>query len=159
MIVERPNAIVEAILTEEFEAAPAHARLVATRLAAAFALGIGGHRCGACGQAVPEFGGIAFDDDRNEIRYGGKRVGNLTGQEGVMFRAFLLANGNVRTKEALLNELYARKFYAEGEMPEIKIIDVFVCKLRKKLEPLGLYIGTIWGRGYYLHDPKGRPAP
>jgi two-component system cell cycle response regulator CtrA len=40
--------------------------------------------------------------------------------------------------------------------PELKIIDVFICKLRKKLaEATGgaNYIETVWGRGYVLRDP------
>ena len=39
--------------------------------------------------------------------------------------------------------------------PEIKIIDVFVCKLRKKLADASggvNYIETVWGRGYMLKD-------
>ena len=45
--------------------------------------------------------------------------------------------------------------------PEIKIIDVFVCKLRKKLAQAtggNHYIETIWGRGYVLCDPESTPA-
>ena len=39
--------------------------------------------------------------------------------------------------------------------PEVKIIDVFICKLRKKLAQAGAgdLIGTVWGRGYVLRDP------
>ena len=46
--------------------------------------------------------------------------------------------------------------------PEIKIIDVFVCKLRKKLAQAtggSHYIETVWGRGYVLRDPVTVPAP
>jgi len=59
--------------------------------------------------------------------------------------------GTTVTKEMLLNHLYRGM-----DEPEIKIIDVFVCKLRKKLaEPTGgkSYIETVWGRGYRLRDP------
>lgn len=41
--------------------------------------------------------------------------------------------------------------------PELKIIDVFICKLRKKLgEAIDgeNYIETVWGRGYVLRDPE-----
>ncbi len=43
--------------------------------------------------------------------------------------------------------------------PELKIIDVFVCKLRKKLASAtggDNYIETVWGRGYVLRDPVKR---
>ena len=41
--------------------------------------------------------------------------------------------------------------------PEVKIIDVFICKLRKKLANAGAaeLIGTVWGRGYVLREPNG----
>lgn len=50
------------------------------------------------------------------------------------------------TKEQLLGFMYD----ANEDVPEIKIIDVFVCKLRKKLSDHALDIKTIWGRGYYI---------
>ena len=48
--------------------------------------------------------------------------------------------------------------YGGMDEPELKIIDVFVCKLRKKLSTVtggGNYIETVWGRGYVLRDPHG----
>ena len=58
----------------------------------------------------------------------------------------------VLTKEAFLNHLYGGM-----DEPEMKIIDVFVCKLRKKLAQAGAgnMIGTIWGRGYMIREPPG----
>ena len=61
------------------------------------------------------------------------------------------AQGNDPDERDFLNHLY-------GGMvePELKIIDVFVCKLRKKLvEATGedSCIQTVWGRGYVLKDP------
>jgi two-component system cell cycle response regulator CtrA len=55
----------------------------------------------------------------------------------------------VLTKEAFLNHLYGGM-----DEPEVKIIDVFVCKLRKKLARAGAdgIIGTIWGRGYMIRE-------
>jgi two-component system cell cycle response regulator CtrA len=46
--------------------------------------------------------------------------------------------------------------------PELKIIDVFICKLRKKLSLAcggAHYIETVWGRGYVLRDPEGEQLP
>lgn len=82
----------------------------------------------------------------------------MTGQEAALFRILLAAKGRTISKEGLLSELYSRKFYADGEIPEIKIIDVFICKLRKKLEPMGLVIETAWGKGYYLEEPGEKEA-
>ena len=61
-----------------------------------------------------------------------------------------MRKGSVLTKEMFLNHLYGGI-----DEPELKIIDVFVCKLRKKLyEASGgrNYIETVWGRGYMLRD-------
>jgi two-component system cell cycle response regulator CtrA len=61
----------------------------------------------------------------------------------------VLRKGMVLTKEAFLNHLYGGM-----DEPEVKIIDVFVCKLRKKLARAGAegIIGTIWGRGYMIRE-------
>jgi two-component system cell cycle response regulator CtrA len=42
----------------------------------------------------------------------------------------------------------------------MKIIDVFICKLRKKLAQAGAdgLIGTVWGRGYMIRDPASDEA-
>lgn len=113
-------------------------------------------RCDCCGQALPEYGGIVADDERAEIRFRGKVV-YPTGEEFALFRALLDKPGRVLTKEMLLDALYWDR-RSDKEVPEIKIIDVYVCKLRKKLKPLGLEITTHWGRGYGLAEPKRSAA-
>jgi two-component system cell cycle response regulator CtrA len=67
----------------------------------------------------------------------------------------VLRKGMVLTKEAFLNHLYGGM-----DEPEVKIIDVFVCKLRKKLARAGAegIIGTIWGRGYMIREAATQPA-
>jgi two-component system cell cycle response regulator CtrA len=62
----------------------------------------------------------------------------------------------VLTKEAFLNHLYGGM-----DEPEMKIIDVFICKLRKKLQQAGAdnLIGTVWGRGYMLREPMPESSP
>jgi len=62
----------------------------------------------------------------------------------------VLRKGMVLTKEAFLNHLYGGM-----DEPEMKIIDVFICKLRKKLAIAGAdnLIGTVWGRGYMIREP------
>ena len=68
-----------------------------------------------------------------------------------MLELLSLRKGTTLTKEMFLNHLYGGM-----DEPELKIIDVFICKLRKKLaQATGgeSYIETVWGRGYVLRDP------
>lgn len=60
---------------------------------------------------------------------------------------YVLSDGKPRDKVQLLNGLY---FDRAGDPPEIKIIDVFACKVRKKVSRYGIDIETIWGSGYRL---------
>ena len=76
---------------------------------------------------------------------------HLTGKEYGILELLSLRKGTTLTKEMFLNHLYGGM-----DEPELKIIDVFVCKLRKKLAAAtgGMnYIETVWGRGYTLRDP------
>ena len=76
---------------------------------------------------------------------------HLTGKEYQMLELLSLRKGTTLTKEMFLNHLYGGM-----DEPELKIIDVFICKLRKKLaEATGgeNYIETVWGRGYVLREP------
>ncbi|MFZ5751321.1 MAG: response regulator transcription factor CtrA [Pseudomonadota bacterium] len=81
---------------------------------------------------------------------------HLTGKEYQMLELLSLRKGTTLTKEMFLNHLYGGM-----DEPELKIIDVFICKLRKKLaEATGgeNYIETVWGRGYVLREPQASPA-
>jgi two-component system, cell cycle response regulator CtrA len=84
---------------------------------------------------------------------------HLTGKEYAILELLSLRKGTTLTKEMFLNHLYGGI-----DEPELKIIDVFVCKLRKKLTGAcegDNYIETVWGRGYVLRDPqpsKGKAA-
>jgi two-component system cell cycle response regulator CtrA len=78
---------------------------------------------------------------------------HLTGKEYGILELLSLRKGTTLTKEMFLNHLYGGM-----DEPELKIIDVFVCKLRKKLAAAtggANYIETVWGRGYVLRDPAG----
>lgn len=83
---------------------------------------------------------------------------HLTGKEYGILELLSLRKGTTLTKEMFLNHLYGGM-----DEPELKIIDVFVCKLRKKLAQAtgGInYIDTVWGRGYVLREPiTGQPVP
>jgi two-component system cell cycle response regulator CtrA len=79
----------------------------------------------------------------------------LTAKEYGILELLSLRKGTTLTKEMFLNHLYGGI-----DEPELKIIDVFVCKLRKKLEQAtggSHYIETVWGRGYVVRDPVPLP--
>lgn len=101
-------------------------------------------------QSTIETGEICVNLDAKTVEAGGRPV-HLTGKEYQMFELLSLRKGTTLTKEMFLNHLYGGM-----DEPELKIIDVFICKLRKKLSvALGgaNYIETVWGRGYVLRDP------
>ena len=81
---------------------------------------------------------------------------HLTGKEYGILELLSLRKGTTLTKEMFLNHLYGGM-----DEPELKIIDVFVCKLRKKLSNATggeNYIETVWGRGYVLREPSDDEA-
>lgn len=101
-------------------------------------------------QSVIETGRILVNLDAKTVSVGNETV-HLTGKEYQMLELLSLRKGTTLTKEMFLNHLYGGM-----DEPELKIIDVFICKLRKKLaEATGgeNYIETVWGRGYVLRDP------
>jgi len=77
---------------------------------------------------------------------------HLTGKEYQMLALLSLLKGSTLTKEMFLNHLYGGM-----DEPGVKNIDVFICKLRKKLANASKgkdYIETLWGRGYVLREPS-----
>ena len=101
-------------------------------------------------QSVISTGDITVNLDAKTVEVKGKPV-HLTGKEYQMLELLSLRKGTTLTKEMFLNHLYGGM-----DEPELKIIDVFICKLRKKLsEATGgeNHIETVWGRGYVLRDP------
>ena len=107
-------------------------------------------------QSVIHTGKIAVNLDAKTVQVDGEAV-HLTGKEYQMLELLSLRKGTTLTKEMFLNHLYGGM-----DEPELKIIDVFICKLRKKLaEATGgeNYIETVWGRGYVLREPMGEVAP
>ena len=75
---------------------------------------------------------------------------HLTGKEYDILELLSLRKGTILTKEMLLDHLYGGT-----DEPDFRIIDVFVCKLRKKLAQAtggNHYIERVWGRGYVLRD-------
>jgi len=108
-------------------------------------------------QPTLSVGDLTLNLASREVSVGGIPV-HLTGKEYAVLELLTLRRGTVLTKEAFLNHLYGGM-----DEPEVKIIDVFICKLRKKLAQAGAdnLIGTVWGRGYVMRDPAqhlARPA-
>lgn len=106
-------------------------------------------------QSVIRTGQVNVNLDAKTVDVSGSTV-HLTGKEYQMLELLSLRKGTTLTKEMFLNHLYGGM-----DEPELKIIDVFICKLRKKLaEATGgqNYIETVWGRGYVLRDPVATAA-
>ena len=101
-------------------------------------------------QSVIKTGKLAVNLDASTVEVAGKPI-HLTGKEYGILELLSLRKGTTLTKEMFLNHLYGGM-----DEPELKIIDVFICKLRKKLADAtggDNYIETVWGRGYVLRDP------
>jgi two-component system cell cycle response regulator CtrA len=101
-------------------------------------------------QSVIKTGRLTVNLDTKSVEVDNRRL-HLTGKEYAMLELLALRKGSTLTKEMFLNHLYGGM-----DEPELKIIDVFICKLRKKLAAATggeNYIETVWGRGYVLRDP------
>ncbi len=95
-------------------------------------------------------GDIVLDMETRAVEIAGKQM-SLTSKEYSILELLMLRKGTPIKKETFLSHLYGGI-----DEPEIKIIDVFVCKLRKKIEETtngDSYIETLWGRGYIIKDP------
>ena len=102
-------------------------------------------------QSIIKTGKLAVNLDASTVEVDGRPI-HLTGKEYGILELLSLRKGTTLTKEMFLNHLYGGM-----DEPELKIIDVFICKLRKKLgDATGgeNYIETVWGRGYVLRDPN-----
>jgi two-component system cell cycle response regulator CtrA len=81
---------------------------------------------------------------------------HVSATEYAILELLSLRKGTILTKEMFLDRLYRGI-----NEPQLKIIDVFLCKLRKKLAQAtggNHYIETVWGRGYMLRDPVDTAA-
>ena len=102
-------------------------------------------------KSVLNVGKLEINLDSKTVSVNGEVV-HLTGKEFQILELLALKQGTTLNKEQFLNHLYGGM-----DEPELKIIDVFICKLRKKLQKAtggDDYIGTIWGRGYLLQAPE-----
>jgi two-component system, cell cycle response regulator CtrA len=102
-------------------------------------------------QSVVQIGDLTVNVDAKTVHVDKAQV-HLTGREYQMLELLSLRRGTTITKEVFLSHLYGGM-----DEPEIKIIDVFICKIRKKLAGASNgkdYIETVWGRGYLLREPS-----
>ena len=99
-------------------------------------------------------GALQLNTNSREGSYDERPV-HLTAKEFAILELLAVRKGQVLTKDAFLNHLYGGM-----DEPDGKIIDVFICKLRKKLQTVGGsdLIGTVWGRGYILQEGVRAPA-
>lgn len=100
-------------------------------------------------ESVVRFDKVTINLESRVVEVSGKKV-HLTNKEYAIIELLAMRKGTVLTKEMFLNHLYGSL-----DEPEIKIIDVFICKLRKKLADASNgtnYIETVWGHGYMLKD-------
>jgi two-component system cell cycle response regulator CtrA len=100
-------------------------------------------------QATLRVGNLHLNLDSREVLIGGISV-HLTRKEYLVLELLVRRNGIVE-KETFLSHLYSDGRYK----PEIRMIDVFISKLRKKLAQAGAanLITTIRSRGYMLRKP------
>src|SRR5438067_11989569 len=106
-------------------------------------------------QSAIQTGDLVINLHTKTAEVNGARV-HITGKEYQMLELLSLRKGTTLTKEMFLNHLYGGM-----DEPEPKIIDVFICKLRKKLASASHgkdYIETVWGRGYVLREPSDDEA-
>jgi DNA-binding response OmpR family regulator len=106
------------------------------------------HDCPLCGQPITDLP-VTIYRERGMAVAGGK-FALLTGSETDVLTILARAFPRIVTKQAIMDGLYGD----QNEEPDIKIVDVFICKLRKKIAPLGVEIDTAWGNGYGLRVQK-----
>jgi two-component system cell cycle response regulator CtrA len=102
-------------------------------------------------ESVIKTGKLVVNLDTRSVDVDGRRL-HVTGKEYSILELLSLRKGTTLTKEMFLDHLYGGI-----DEPELKIIDVFICKLRKKIATATggqHYIETVWGRGYVLKDPE-----
>lgn len=107
-------------------------------------------------QSIIRCGKLGINVDAKAADMDGVRL-HLTGKEYALLELLAMRKGTTLTKEQFLNHLYHGM-----DEPELKIIDVFICKVRKKLAQASGgddFIETIWGRGYLLRDPESAELP
>lgn len=103
--------------------------------------------------SIIRVGKIQINLDDKTVELAGQTL-LLTGKEYQVFELMMLRKGSAVTKNGFLNRLYNGL-----EEPELKIVDVYICKIRKKMNAILYgsgegYIHTSWGKGYSIQEPR-----
>lgn len=106
--------------------------------------------CPTCGHPVGDFCGIVLDHDAQMVRFRGASV-RLTKTEIAYFLPLYERPARAVDKGAIYDSVYQLR--PDCDQPGMKIVDVMICKLRRKLKHLGIEIETYWGMGYALKEP------
>src|SRR5450830_1861537 len=142
--VKTPTLILSGFGADDYMTKPFHKDELVARIHAVV------RRSKGHAQSVIQTGDLVVNLDTKMVEVGGQRV-HLTGKEYQILELLTLRKGTSVTKEMFLINLYGGM-----DEPGIKIIDVFIFKLRKKLANVSFgknYIETVWGRGYVLREP------
>ncbi|KKM61531.1 hypothetical protein LCGC14_1530790 [marine sediment metagenome] len=105
--------------------------------------------CPTCGGAMPESSSVILNRDTG-VLVGNKEIVILNGLQLRIMSALIDCYPRVATREFILSRMYDH-FIDE---PELKIVDVYICKLRKATRGIEISIITNWGRGYSLFYDK-----
>jgi two-component system cell cycle response regulator CtrA len=94
-------------------------------------------------------GNVTLDQSRQSVSVDGRPV-RVTRREFDVLETLMLRRGMLLTKDHFMSRLYGAE-----EGPDQRILDVFVCKLRRKLAAAGAaeIVRTVWGRGYVVEEP------
>lgn len=110
-------------------------------------------RSNGLAQSVIQTGNLTVNLATRRAQVDGQDI-YLTGKEYALVEVLSLRKGTTLSKQVLMGHLYGGR-----DEPEMKIVDVFICKLRKKLTAANAHpIETVWGRGYVLRDPDSKTA-
>lgn len=106
-------------------------------------------------QSKLQVGNLVLDVDHHDVVANDVRV-HLTVKEFAILQLLVLRRNMIMTKETILSQIYSGM-----DEPEIKIVDVFICKIRSKLTKAGLpsVISTVWGRGYTVKEARAEAPP
>ncbi|KAA2212103.1 response regulator transcription factor [Teichococcus oryzae] len=139
---EEEQAVLEAG-ADQVLTGPLHMPLLQARMQAVL------RRC--LGHASPELrcGNVVLDQARRTVTVDGAPV-RITCREFDVLEMLMLRPGAMLTKEHFMARAYGLE-----DGPDQRILDVFICKLRRKLAAAGSaeIVRTIWGRGYVLEEP------
>lgn len=105
-----------------------------------------------------------LEQENDELRERVRMLEELTGVSWEAPPQFGFTKNEVTIFGLLLKQALVRRasmmmvlYPHTQDEAEIKIVDVWVCKMRRKLKPYGISIETQWGQGYFL-TPESEAA-